>query len=112
MARQKQCEKATALTIFYFARPGQMPEFDRDKIPEWQLDVFDLVSEIRRRFLDGFYERSTIAFDGEQALRDEAYLPEDATDDVIRLFIPEVMRASLPGRTLGATFDVEPEAWV
>jgi hypothetical protein len=92
--RQPTCDKATALTVFYLTRPGQMLDGEnvRDR------DALYLVEEIRRRFLAGFYTQSTIAFDAEHALRYESYLPDDADQAVVDRVIPPAMRVSLAGR--------------
>lgn len=114
IARQQRCDKATALMIFYLARPGQMLDFgnDRERVPAWQREYFDLVSEVRMRFVGGFYKISTIAFDADHAFNNEAYLPPGPPEEATRLVIPDVMRQSISGRTLVAKFDFEPERWL
>jgi hypothetical protein len=71
---------------------------DPGKASAWMLDTLYLLDEIRRRFLDGFYTQSTIAFDAEHALRYEAYLPENPNQPLVDRIIPPAMRVSLPGR--------------
>jgi hypothetical protein len=71
---------------------------DPGKAPAWMLDTLYLLDEIRRRFLDGFYTQSTIAFDAKHALRYEAYLPENPNQALVDRVIPPAMRGSLPGR--------------
>jgi hypothetical protein len=99
IVQQERCDLATALTAFYWTHPGQLLE-ERAKISQYQLDYFDLVHEIRRRFLDGFYKNSTLAFDGARVFADQAYFDSDADDDAIKRAIPEAMRAVIPGRVL------------
>jgi hypothetical protein len=113
IARQARCDKATALMIFYYARPGQLLGFGGDaaNIPGWQKDAFYLTAEIRERFLAGFYTRSEIAFDGDQAFGFEAYLPKNPPLHEVDEVIPPVMRRSIPGRILAEGYDVKPELW-
>jgi Domain of unknown function (DUF4274) len=115
IARQPRCEKATALMMFYLARPGQMLDYgsDRGKVPRWQWPEFDLASEVRSRFPAGFYTSATIAFDAVHAFNNDAYLPDvlpqaDRLDPVI----PLIMRESIAGRILSDQWDVEPDGWL
>jgi Domain of unknown function (DUF4274) len=105
--QQKDCDRATALTAFYWTRPGQFL-VERAKVQQYALDSFDLINEVRQRFLDGFYTRSSLAFDGARAFREEAYV--DSTDDVeaVDRAIPEAMRAVIPGRVLPKAPDIDP----
>ncbi len=108
--RQAACDKATALMVFYLLRAGQFVDYrgDRTKVPGHSVEAFDLVTEIRRRFLDGFYTRSTLAFDGPGAFRHEAYCPTDADPADLERDIPRSMRVSIPGRTLSSKRDGNP----
>ena len=113
IARQQRCEKATALTIFYLAGPGDMLQYgnDREKVPGWRREVFDLVAEVRARFCDGFYKTETIAFDVNLSFRhisNQAYLP---ANEPLEIF-PEVMREPISGRILATKYDFEPERWL
>ena len=105
--RQKECDKATALTAFYLTRPGEFLD-ERAKVSPYQIDSFDLIDEIRRRFLGGFYTRSRFAFDGERAFREEAYV--DASDDAeaVDRAIPPAMRAMIPGQALAGSAEIDP----
>ncbi|WP_176059603.1 DUF4274 domain-containing protein [Paraburkholderia sp. BCC1876] len=98
--RQPDCDKATALTAFYLTRPGQFLDdhVDRTRVAAHDLDSFDLVDEIRRRFLDGFYTRSEFSFDGENAVRNEAYLPDKFDEEQFDCAIPKAMRLTIQGR--------------
>lgn len=109
--RQARCDKATALRAFYMARPGEMLDYENDfsRVPGFQQNTFHLVSEIRTRFMSGFYTRSTIAFDADHFLKKESYAPENPPAEALDAVIPPLMRQSLPGRTLAWNrFDVEP----
>jgi hypothetical protein len=91
--RQKECDKATALTTFYLSRPGILKTadlYDEDK----------LAAEIRQRWLNGFYTRSTLAFDGPKAFKEDTDLPRNADPEAVKLSIPKSMRVVVPGRTL------------
>jgi Domain of unknown function (DUF4274) len=98
--RQRECDKATALTVFYLARPGQHVKYggDRTKVPFYLIDQFDLRTEIRRRFLQGFYTRSSVAFDGPRAFRDDAYISEADDADAVSQEIPKSTRVKIAGR--------------
>jgi hypothetical protein len=112
--RQNGCEKATALHVFYLARPGQLVDYggDRTRVPFYLLDTFDLSGEIRRRFLDRLYTKSSIAFDGPRAFRDDSYAPENADADALKRDIPKSMRVKIAGRALSEVGDPIPwEAW-
>jgi hypothetical protein len=105
--RQPGCEKATALLAFYMSRPGQLLDhaFDASKMELWEHSAFDLIVEIRDRFLAGAFTASTIAFDAERALADEAYLPEDPDEAAFDHLIPPPMRISIPGREIDMAED-------
>lgn len=114
IAGQHRCEKATALMAFYLARPGQMLDYgsDREKVPKWQWPEFDLASEVRSRFLAGFYTAATVAFDAIHAFDNDAYLPGNPQVDALDFTIPTIMRESIAGRILSDKWDVEPKAWL
>jgi hypothetical protein len=103
--RQPGCEKATALHVFYLARPGQNLDyaFDTTSLPSWGADAHELILEIRDRFMSGFYTSATIAFDTAQALREESYLPEDPDEAAYNHLIPPLMREPIPGRAFTHT---------
>jgi hypothetical protein len=71
---------------------------DRTKVPFYLIDQFDLRTEIRRRFLQGFYTRSSVAFDGPRAFRDDAYISEADDADAVSQEIPKSMRVKIAGR--------------
>ncbi|MEW6342743.1 MAG: DUF4274 domain-containing protein [Pseudomonadota bacterium] len=98
--RRPDCDKATALTAFYLTRPGQFLDDhgDRSRVATHDLDSFDLVAEIRHRFLDGFYTRSEFSFDGENAVRNEAYLPDEFDEEQFDRSVPKAMRLTIRGR--------------
>ncbi|BBU60642.1 hypothetical protein MSC49_05770 [Methylosinus sp. C49] len=106
--RQKRCEKATALGIFYLARPGLLLAYgqDRAKVPEPMRRAFDLIGEIRMRYVNGFYRAATLRFDTVEALAREARLPARFDQKALDLLIPPEMRVSIPGRKLGLQYGV------
>lgn len=100
---QPDCDRATALTIFWKAQPDFYLEYeDRESVPAFARDDFELVSLIRERWLAGAYRRSELAFD-----RDRDFAPVDLAAIDRRwgaraaALIPASMRASLDGRRLG-----------
>lgn len=67
--RQKNCDIATALEVFFLASPSYYFRWgdDRSSVPDgWERENFDFLTEIRQRLAQGFYKRSEIAFDGEK----------------------------------------------
>jgi hypothetical protein len=102
IVQQKECDVATALTIFHSAEPSQLFR-ERNKISRYRLDYFDLVYEIRRRFIDGFYTRSTLAFNGAVNVIWLGRLGEIADEATVNHAIPAAMRAVIPGRVLPKT---------
>jgi hypothetical protein len=93
--RQRQCDKATALNIFYLSAPEYYLQFagDRTRMPPWHVDNFDFICELRQRYVDGFYTRSEIALDVSNWA--SVWREPGAERD-----FPEVMRQSLSGRDL------------
>jgi hypothetical protein len=108
IVQQKECDVATALTIFYANHPSQLLR-ERNKISRYRLDYFDLLHEIRRRCIDGFYTRSTLAFDRAVNCFWQGRLGEIADEATVQRAIPEAMRAVIPGRVLPKAPDIE--AW-
>jgi hypothetical protein len=106
--RQARCEKATALGIFYLARPGSLLAYgrDRESVPERLKRAYDLIGEIRMRYVNGFYRASTIGFDAVEALYRDARLPAQFDQGALDLVIPPEMRLSIVGRRLGLHYGV------
>lgn len=100
IVRQPNCDKATALMAFFLTRPGQFLDDHgvRAKVESYLLETFDLLAEIRNRFMGGFYTRSELSFDGEHAVQNEAYLPEEYDRQQFDRAIPEAMRQTILGR--------------
>jgi hypothetical protein len=90
---------ATALTVFHLAQPAELFR-ERNEISKYRLDFFDLAHEIRRRFIDGFYTCSTLAFSGAVNVIWLGRLGEIADEATVTRAIPEAMRAAIPGRVL------------
>jgi Domain of unknown function (DUF4274) len=107
IVQQKECDRATALTAFYWTRPGEFLG-ERAEVKPYALDSFDLINEIRQRFLAGFYARSSLAFDGARAFREEAYVDESDDVEAVDRAIPQMMRAIIPGRVLPKTPEIDP----
>lgn len=106
--RQPRCEKATALGIFYLARPGLLIAHggDRSRTPDRLKRAFDLIGEIRMRYVNGFYREAAIGFDAVEALRRGARLPARFDQSALDLVIPPEMRISIIGRKLGLHYGV------
>jgi hypothetical protein len=105
--RQARCEKATALAIFFLSRPGLLLAYgkDRDRVPDRMKRAFDLIGEIRMRYVNGFYRAATIGFDTVEALRRDARPPARFDQMAVDLVIPPDMRISIVGRKLGLRHD-------
>lgn len=65
IVKQDECDKATALEIFFAAEPYYFVAFglDRSSVPGMHRIVYDLIMEIKQRFEQGRYTRSTIEYD-------------------------------------------------
>lgn len=102
---QPDCDRATALAIFWKMSPDYYAQFpDRAAVPEVNRAGYDLIELIRERWQAGVYRRGELAFD----LEADAW-PVDFDElrqrygaRVDRL-IPPAMRVSLPGRRLTQT---------
>ena len=103
IVQQPNCDKATALTLFWKAQPDYVIEFPEDTYAHR-----DLVELIRERWLAEEYERNELAFDPET----DAWLPDfEALQAKVGVDIeqelPLSMRLSLPGRRLEMNDDIE-----
>jgi hypothetical protein len=99
---QPDCDRATALAVFWKAQPDYYVAFaDRGSVPSVNRDGFDLITLIRNRWLAGAYARAELAFDRERdsAPVDMAALERRHGEGVART-IPASMRVSLPGRRI------------
>ncbi len=66
IAMQPDCDRATALTIFWKASPEYYVQFpNRAAVPEVNRIDFDLINLIRERWQAGAYGRANLAFDPE-----------------------------------------------
>lgn len=104
------CDKATALTVFWGARPDYYLKFagDRDAVPSVNADGFDLAREVRTRWMDGFYTRSEFAF----ALEEDGWGVDFAALEAragarLAVDIPPGMRGPLAGRKLDTSGFIE-----
>jgi len=102
--RQKDCDIATALEVFFLAEPSYYFRWvnDRSSVPTgWELEAFDFLAEIRERLARGFYKRSEIAFDGERHM---SYINpglKTAEDKALaQSFFPREAGRKIPGRDL------------
>lgn len=66
IAMQPDCDRATALAIFWMASPEYYVEFaSRETVPEVNRAGYDLINTIRARWQAGDYPRAELAFDPE-----------------------------------------------
>lgn len=103
VALQPECDKATALTLFWLAQPDFYVEH-----PDSDTEHRRLVERIRERWLEDGYHRAELAFDPGV----DAPLPDferlrvkvgARADDAL----PYSMRLPLPGRRLDGQDDIE-----
>lgn len=96
------CDRATALLIFWKAQPDYFVEFpDRMAVPEVNRGGYDLVHLIRKRWGEGKYPQANIAFDPEVDVPpvDLPMLRERFGDRVDQMMPPD-MRKKLPGHRI------------
>jgi hypothetical protein len=98
IARQPDCDKATALTIYWRTEPHYYAQYDwlppGGQKATWDELVAATAVQIAARWSDGFYHRSEIGWHA------DAYL---ARLDMAKLRAAESMRQSLPGRAISTT---------
>ncbi len=103
IVKQPDCDKATALTLFWKAQPEYLAEF-----PDADVEHRSLIAMIRYRWAEGVFERAELAFDAD---RDAWPLSLDTLRaDVgsrIDQALPPAMRQALPGRRLDLSQDIE-----
>lgn len=97
------CDRATALTIFWLGSPAYFLEFafDRSKVQPYFLNNFDLLAEIRERWQRGAYSRAELTYD-DLDLEDQrrsASIGRAEHGDLYERFIPSEMILHLPGRS-------------
>jgi len=99
MIRQPQCDRATALLIYWRGGPGSFLEYSgRDEVPAFALEVFDLLAEVEDRLLSDFYARQEIAFDPRS---DDNYdWTTRYADRPAKRHIAEQLHEGVSGRTL------------
>lgn len=102
IAMQPNCDRATALALFWKSQPEYFLEYpDRAAVPEINRELYDLVVLIRERWRAGTYIRAEIAFDRERDAwpLDFAAL-ERQFGQRVDIFMPKSMRGPLPGRRI------------
>jgi len=102
IAEQPNCDRATALVLFWKSEPEYyLPFADRAAVPEGSRDGYDLLVLIRERWRAGAYTRAELAFDRERDAwpLDFAEL-ERRFGARVEQFMPQSMRGPLPGRRL------------
>lgn len=99
---QPDCDRATALAIFWKASPEYYAEFaNRAAVPAVNLDDYDLIILIRDRWQAGAYTRAELAFDPDTDVWpvDLDALRRSYGERVDQL-MPSHMRVRLQGRRL------------
>jgi Domain of unknown function (DUF4274) len=103
IARQPDCEAATALVLFWKAQPEIFlhSSFDADKAAGDVVHIVELLNCIRLKFIENFYCNRNIGFDFERDL----WPPEFERIDKILgsrslAIIPEELRQSFAGRVI------------
>ncbi len=102
IAMQPDCDRATALAIFWMAQPDYFAEFaDRAAVPDVDRASYDLITLIRERWQAGAYRRGELAFAPESDVSpvDLEGLRRRYGGRVDQLMPPE-MRVKLEGRRL------------
>lgn len=107
---QSDCDRATALTIFWKASPDYYFQYqNRASVPGDDRSGYDLVASIRERWLAGGYKRGELAFD-----LSEDFVPVDFADlerrygARVATLMPVSMRGPLPGRRIANVGDPLP----
>ena len=58
-----RCDAGTALKAFWLASPEYFLEYaSREEVPEYHLELFDLVNDIQRRFLAGEFKTAELRY--------------------------------------------------
>jgi hypothetical protein len=103
VAAQPDCDKATALTLFWLAQPEYAAEH-----PDASDEHRALIGQIRDRWLSGGYSRSELAFEpGVDAWFPDFARLQQTLGDRAEEEMPSSMRISLPGRRLDLSEDIE-----
>jgi hypothetical protein len=62
--RNPSCEAATALSLYWRARPEYYLQFsDRDAVPSFQVEDFDFIMALEKRYLAGEFPAGSIYYD-------------------------------------------------
>ncbi len=99
---QPDCDRATALAIFWKASPEYYLEFrDRAAVPTEDRQGYDLLTSIRDRWVAGGYKRSELAFDlAHDVAPVEFAALERRFGEHVAKWIPPSMRISIDGRRI------------
>jgi hypothetical protein len=58
-----ECDKGTAMMIFWAAEPGFYTQFSNEQEAEWASDVYNLLQEIMYNWENGFYQEQIVSYD-------------------------------------------------
>ncbi len=73
------CSEATALMIFWLARPEYYTEYrwDAKEIPQYlDIEVFDLIRTIVEKYKKGFYKKTSIAYNPKEDMPENIIVPD------------------------------------
>jgi hypothetical protein len=109
ITRQKWCDRATALLLFWKSRPDYFVAFGgvRAAVPEVNRDGFDFVQELRSRWRAGDYVRAELHFDLAEELRPDFAELDGRFGERAAIELPLDMRGPLSGRVLEPTGMIE-----
>ncbi len=99
IVRQPNCDRGTALLIYWYGQPGVCAEYaSRDAVPEFSQDAYDLLMEIETRYITGGYTRQEIVFDPRNDTGFDGYDWTGEYDaDSAKRPIPALMLQATPG---------------
>ncbi len=79
----ENCDKGTVLMIYWLTGPGYLYQYvNRNEIErDYEVSQFDLLEEIERKYLAGFYTNSTILFNPRYDAGNDGYDHTQTYDD-------------------------------
>ncbi|HEX8235189.1 MAG TPA: DUF4274 domain-containing protein [Abditibacteriaceae bacterium] len=92
--QDSRCDKGTALRLYWAGDPLYFYETyaNRDEVEEYHQQNYDLLKDIEKRLIGGFYTEQNICFDPHSD-----WIPGLTSSDNLKQHIPEVMLESTPG---------------
>jgi uncharacterized protein DUF4274 len=106
-----EIDAGTVLVIYWRANPQFFCQYaTRDEVPDWARSCYDLIKEIERRFIEGFYTRRNFHYDPKND--GGVDITQEGRVIDIKQPIPEIMYAVTPGVSIawGDPYDALSEA--